>query len=83
MANKKKYASINSLRYFLEQIKTYLSKSIGINTDIATITTNREIPENTDYEIPNQISYRVGKNELEIYYMGEKLIRNVHYKEVR
>lgn len=82
MATKKKFASINNLRYYLNKIKTYISKSIGLSTDIATIVTNREISQNTNYTIPNQTTYTVGKNELEIYYMGEKLIKNVHYKEV-
>lgn len=44
------------------------------------ITTETEIAENTDYEIP--CYYKVGEDVLDIYYMGEKLIKNVHYKEV-
>ncbi len=45
-----------------------------------TITTTEEIPENTDYEIP--CNYKVGEDVLDIYYMGEKLIKDIHYKEI-
>lgn len=52
-----------------------------------TITTEEEISENTDYEIP--CNYKVGQDTLDIYYMGEKLIKadptnNIdgHYIEV-
>lgn len=46
----------------------------------STITTTTTIPENTDYTIP--LSYKVGSNVLDIYYMGEKLVKDVHYIEV-
>lgn len=44
------------------------------------IKTTNQIPENTDYEIP--CSYKVGQDTLDIYYMGEKLIKGEHYVEV-
>lgn len=44
------------------------------------ITTETTIAENTDYTIP--CSYKVGEDVLTIYYMGERLIKDVHYKEV-
>lgn len=37
------------------------------------------IPDNSYYQIP--IKYIVGKDTLSVYYMGEKLIKDVHYKE--
>lgn len=45
-----------------------------------TITTETEIAENKNYEIP--CYYKVGEDVLDIYYMGEKLIKDVHYKEI-
>ncbi len=47
---------------------------------VATIVTTTAIAENTNYTIP--LTYRVGDNSLEIYYMGEKLIKGEHYIEV-
>ena len=44
------------------------------------IETEEEIPENTNYEIP--CNYKVGQDVLEIYYMGERLIKGTHYIEV-
>lgn len=56
-------------------------------TNKYTLTTTEEIEENTDYEIP--CNYKVGQDTLDIYYMGEKLIKadptnNIdgHYIEV-
>ena len=46
----------------------------------STITTQETIAENTDYTIP--LNYKVGADVLEIYYMGEKLIKDTHYIEV-
>ena len=45
-----------------------------------TLTTTTTIAENTDYTIP--VNYKVGSNTLDIYYMGEKLVKNEHYIEV-
>lgn len=44
------------------------------------ITTDEEIAENTDYEIP--CYYKVGDDVLDIFYMGEKLIKGIHFIEV-
>ena len=46
----------------------------------ATITTTEEIAENTNYTIP--LNYKVGADVLDIFYMGEKLIKGTHYIEV-
>lgn len=45
-----------------------------------TLTTTTQIAENTNYTIP--VYYKVGSNTLDIYYMGEKLVKNEHYIEV-
>lgn len=45
-----------------------------------TLTTTAPIAENTNYTIP--VYYKVGSNTLDIYYMGEKLVKNEHYIEV-
>ena len=44
------------------------------------ITTTEEIAENTNYTIP--LNYKVGADVLDIFYMGEKLIKGTHYIEV-
>lgn len=44
------------------------------------ITTATEIAENTNYTIP--LNYKVGADVLDIFYMGEKLIKGTHYIEV-
>lgn len=44
------------------------------------ITTTEEISENTNYTIP--LNYKVGADVLDIFYMGEKLIKGTHYIEV-
>lgn len=46
----------------------------------ATVITSSSILQNTNYTIP--LFYRVGDNSLEVYYMGEKLIKGTHYVEV-
>lgn len=45
-----------------------------------TLTTTTPIAENTNYTIP--VYYKVGSNTLDIYYMGEKLVKDEHYIEV-
>lgn len=57
---------------------TDLEKSLVIQSSI--ITTTTEIAENTNYTIP--LNYKVGADVLEIFYMGEKLIKDTHYIEV-
>lgn len=53
----------------------------GINkNNIGVIKTNIAIPENTNYTIP--LCYLVGNNSLEIFYMGEKLVKDEQYIEV-
>lgn len=44
------------------------------------LTTTTPIAENTNYTIP--VYYKVGSNTLDIYYMGEKLVKDEHYIEV-
>ena len=44
------------------------------------INTTTEIAENTNYTIP--LNYKVGADVLDIFYMGEKLIKGTHYIEV-
>lgn len=43
------------------------------------LTTESEIEENTDYEIP--LYYKVGSDVLDVYYEGTKLVKDVHYIE--
>lgn len=57
---------------------TDLERSLVIQSSI--ITTTAEIAENTNYTIP--LNYKVGADVLDIFYMGEKLIKGTHYIEV-
>ena len=66
--------NVNEIKEVVNENADY----IVINSYI--VTTETEIAENTYYEIP--CYYKVGEDVLNIYYMGEKLIKNVHYKEV-
>ena len=66
--------NVNEIKEVVNENADY----IVINSYI--ITTETEIAENTDYEIP--CYYKVGEDVLDIYYMGEKLIKDVHYKEI-
>ena len=66
--------NVNEIKEVVNENADY----IVINSYI--VTTETEIAENTDYEIP--CYYKVGEDVLDIYYMGEKLIKDIHYKEV-
>ncbi len=76
--------------YWFNNVKEILSEDAAGNlldliknkTTInrAVVVTSKEIAENTDYTIP--LNYIVGDNSLEIYYMGEKLVKDEHYIEV-
>lgn len=66
--------NVNEIKEVVNENADY----IIINSYI--VTTETEIAENTDYEIP--CYYKVGEDVLDIYYMGEKLIKDIHYKEV-
>ena len=85
-----KYITININVSNVANIKTIIDESEilvskkeledKIKTKIEIITTTEEIEENTDYEIP--CNYKVGQDTLDIYYMGERLIKGEHYIEV-
>lgn len=76
--------------YWFNNVKEILSEDaagnllalIGNKTTInrVVVVTSTEIAENTNYTIP--LSYTVGDNSLEIFYMGEKLVKDEHYIEV-
>lgn len=66
--------NVNEIKEVVNENADY----IVINSYI--VTTETEIAENTDYEIP--CYYKVGEDVLDIYYMGEKLIKDIHYKEI-
>lgn len=69
--------AINFIKNYDNDIQS-LNNKTTINR--YTVTTNAAIAENTDYTIPG--NYKVGANVLEVYYMGEKLVKGVHYIEV-
>lgn len=62
----------------LNQMQANIENAINIQRAVVTVAT--AIAENTNYTIP--VTYIVGKNQLEVIYMGEKLIKDVHYIEV-
>lgn len=66
------------MKELAEKVEETIIDVKKINTVL--ITTTEEIAENTDYTIP--LNYIVGDNSLEIYYMGEKLVKDEHYIEV-
>ena len=66
--------NVNEIKEVVNENADY----IVINSYI--VTTETEIAENTDYEIP--CNYKVGQDVLDIFYMGEKLIKGTHYIEV-
>lgn len=48
------------------------------NIKIISIVTEAEIPQNTNYEVPE---YVLGNNSIEIYFEGCKLIKDINYIE--
>lgn len=65
----------------INEIKEVVNENANeLTISTYTVTTTETIAENTDYEIP--CNYKVGNNSLEIFYMGEKLIKGTHYIEV-
>ena len=68
--------------YYTETEKQELEKELLNNVKISrsVVKTTQTIAENTNYTIP--LYYEVGNNSLSVIYMGEKLIKDEHYKEV-
>lgn len=62
----------------LDNIESGAQKNLIETHSILRTTTT--IAENTDYTIP--ANYKVGLSVLDIYYMGEKLVKDEHYIEV-
>lgn len=62
----------------IKEVVNENAKELTVSTYI--VTTTETIAENTDYEIP--CYYKVGSNSLDIFYQGDNLIKDVHYKEV-
>lgn len=80
----KKYLDYNGLSYFFSKLKSLLSKQTKISRSV-TITT-AAIADNSTITTPR---YQVGNNSLEVYVLGEKLIKassstgsDGHYTEV-
>lgn len=65
--------------YNLNNMQVNIEKAIN-KKNVEKVTTTSAISENTDYTIP--LYYQVGNNSLEVFYMGEKLIKDEHYIEV-
>ncbi len=65
----------------INEIKEVVNENAKeLTTSTYIVTTTETIAENTDYEIP--CYYKVANNSLDIFYRGENLIKDVHYKEV-
>lgn len=69
--------SINIIKNYDEDISNLNTKTTITQHKV---TLAEAIAENTDYTIP--CNYKVGTDVLEVYYMGEKLVKGVHYIEV-
>lgn len=66
----------------MEDTAEEINEKISDETTIqqSTIELTETISTDTEYTLP--LYYQVGNNSLELYYCGEKLIKDVHYSEV-
>lgn len=83
----KKYLDYNGLSYFFLKLKEMIQESSGELTINRSVTiTTAAIADNSTITVPK---YKVGNNSLQVYVLGEKLIKatstsgtNGHYTEV-
>ena len=73
------YTPQKGVDYFTNQEIEEIEENVRL-VQTSIITTTEEIAENTNYTIP--LNYKVGADVLDIFYMGEKLIKGTHYIEV-
>lgn len=55
-------------------------KDLGIQLERKYIELKEVIKSNTDYTIP--IKYKIGNNSLEVFYCGNKLVKDIDYYEI-
>lgn len=81
----KKYLDLSGLTHFLTKIKAYITNQTTMVQNH--MTTTQAIADNSKITIP--VKYKVGNDSLEVYCMGEKLVKarpdqsqDGHYIEV-
>lgn len=70
---------ISKLEEQTQELNKKVTKLENITRQVTSIVTEEEIPQNTNYTVPE---YVLGNNSLEIYFEGCKLIKDLNYIEV-
>lgn len=71
--------NITSIQKEVNELNNKINAIKTIKFESSTITTENEISQNTDYEVPQ---YSLNTDSLSIYFEGNKLIKNINYIEV-
>ena len=71
--------NITSIQEEINELNNKINAIKTIKFESSTITTENEISQNTDYEVPQ---YSLNTDSLSIYFEGNKLIKNINYIEV-
>lgn len=70
---------ISELEAQTEELGQRVTNLENITRQVTSIVTDAEIPQNTNYTVPE---YVLGNNSLEVYFEGCKLIKDLNYIEV-
>lgn len=71
--------NITSIQEEVNELNNKINAIKTIKFESSIITTENEISQNTDYEVPQ---YSLNTDSLSIYFEGNKLIKNINYIEV-
>lgn len=71
--------NITSIQEEINELNNKINAIKTIKFESSIITTENEISQNTDYEVPQ---YSLNTDSLSIYFEGNKLIKNINYVEV-
>lgn len=70
---------ISELEEQTQELNKKVTKLENITRQVTSVVTEEEIPQNTNYTVPE---YVLGNNSLEVYFEGCKLIKDLNYIEV-
>lgn len=70
---------ISELEEQTQELNKKVTKLENITRQVTSVITEEEIPQNTNYTVPE---YVLGNNSLEVYFEGCKLIKDLNYIEV-
>lgn len=70
---------ISELEEQTQELNKKVTKLENITRQVTRVVTEEEIPQNTNYTVPE---YVLGNNSLEVYFEGCKLIKDLNYIEV-